>query len=99
MFETRSVIGCFAMCKSMDGPRIENSDKNLLSAMAHKVAKVIQNSYDPVTGLAKQSKFWLQLEQSLTSLGAQDTHSLLHFNIKAATGCTGSRNRYRLSPG
>ncbi len=72
------IIGGFAMCKSLEDPRISNSDKNLVGAMAHRVSKVIQYAYDNVTGLPTQNKFMSQFERSVDSSEPGTTHSVLY---------------------
>jgi diguanylate cyclase (GGDEF)-like protein len=59
-----------------------NSDKNLLSVMARKVAKIIQSSYDPLTGLLNRHSFGYFVDASIerARTGAEST-CLLHVNI------------------
>ena len=54
-----------------------NSDKNLLSVMARKVAKILHANFDPLTGLKNQAVFDHVLEQALQTATRQGHHHCL----------------------
>ena len=59
-----------------------NSDKNLLSVMARKAAKVLNAHYDALTGLNNQQAFKRMLDAALeTATGQGLTHCLLNIDL------------------
>lgn len=59
-----------------------NSDKNLLAVMARKAAKIIQGSYDGLTGLLNRASFDNQVQNALaTQRSRGGYHCLLHLNV------------------
>ena len=80
--DREEIIGGLALCRATDGARIVNSDKNLLTALTRRIGKVIQVSFDPLTGLPRRQKFERMMERAITGLMTQrEQHSLLHINI------------------
>jgi len=59
-----------------------NSDKNLLTVMSRKAAKIIQGSYDGLTGLLNRASFEHLLNNALFGLRSSGgQHCLLHLNV------------------
>ncbi len=80
--DREEIIGGLALIRRAEGQRIANSDKNLLIALSRRISKVIQVSYDPLTGLPRRMKFERSLERAVAGLkNSRERHSLLHINI------------------
>ena len=57
-----AVCGVLLMVNPVAAPDISNSDRNLLGSVAEKAAKIVQTSYDSLTGLLGRSEFEYRLE-------------------------------------
>ncbi len=80
--DREEIIGGLALCRLVDGARIVNSDKNLLTALSRRIGKVIQVSFDPLTGLPRRMKFERMLDRAISGLMTnREQHCLLHVNI------------------
>ncbi len=76
------VDGVLFMVNESSRPDFTNSDKNLLAVMARNVTKIVQGSYDDLTGLVNRRSFEHLVERSLASIQqTEDTHALLHLNV------------------
>ncbi len=64
---TNDSSGVLLIARSYAQPSFSNNDKNLLDVMARKVSKIVQTSYDSLTGLMKRSGFDYQLSRALQS--------------------------------
>ena len=76
------VVGVLAIFNHLRMPDFNNSHRNLIEVMAKKAAKIIQASYDALTGLINIHGFEWHIEQALEnsrSSGVQ--HSLLVIGI------------------
>jgi len=74
--------GVLVIANFLSANPFSNSDKNLLTVMSRKAAKIIQGSYDGLTGLLNRSSFEHLVNtahEELRSAGGQ--HCLLHINI------------------
>jgi diguanylate cyclase (GGDEF)-like protein len=70
------------MVNDLSSPDFTNSDKNILSVMSKKTAKIIQGSYDGLTGLLNRCSFEHILESSLADLrNTISEHCILHVNV------------------
>ena len=77
-----SVTGLLVIVNEYSHGDFTNSDKNLLAVMARKAGKIIQASYDALTGLVKQGGFEFYLETAIAEArGTQKQHCVLHVNI------------------
>ena len=77
-----SVTGLLVIVNEYSHSDFTNSDKNLLAVMARKAGKIIQASYDSLTGLVKQGGFEYFLETAIADArGTQKQHCVLHVNI------------------
>ena len=77
-----SVTGLLVIVNEYSHADFTNSDKNLLAVMARKAGKIIQASYDSLTGLVKQGGFEFFLETAIAEArGTQKQHCVLHVNI------------------
>ena len=76
------VDGILLMVNSLAAANFANSDKNLLAVMSKKAAKIIQGSYDGLTGLLNRASFEHMLESELKGMRhRQAQHCILHVNI------------------
>ncbi|MBT8444611.1 MAG: EAL domain-containing protein, partial [Gammaproteobacteria bacterium] len=76
------VDGVLVIANFLSSKPFSNSDKNLITVMARKAAKIIQGSYDGITGLLNRVSFEHLVGHSLDDIrtnGGQ--HCLLHINI------------------
>jgi len=74
--------GVLAIANFLSSKPFSNSDKNLITVMARKVAKIVQGSYDGLTGLLNRVSFEHLVSNALAGIrksGGQ--HCLLHINI------------------
>ncbi|MFW2405993.1 MAG: putative bifunctional diguanylate cyclase/phosphodiesterase [Gammaproteobacteria bacterium] len=74
--------GVLVIANFLSADPFSNSDKNLLTVMSRKAAKIIQGSYDGLTGLLNRTSFEHLVTfalEGLRSSGGQ--HCLLHINI------------------
>ena len=83
IMDSRSgVDGVLFMVNELSRPNFTNSDKNLLAVMAKKVTKIVQGSYDDLTGLMNRNSFEHLMERNLAAIQqTETTHSLLHLNV------------------
>jgi len=59
-----------------------NGDKNLLSVMARKAAKIVQVNYDSLTGLINREGFEYFVDKALQDTRFKETqHSVVHLNV------------------
>ncbi len=77
------VIGILALLDDAEHARFSNSDKNLLSVMARKAVKIVQVSYDALTGLVNHEGFEYFAAQQLQEAQQQQSseHAVLHIDI------------------
>ncbi len=75
-----NVCGMITLVNHSDSRKFSNSDKNLLTVMSRKVTKILQTSYDPLTGLIRRNGFEVFLDRAMRN-ARHDKHSVLHFNI------------------
>ncbi len=76
------VIGVLAIFNHLRMPDFSNSHRNLVEVMAKKTAKIIQASYDSLTGLINLHGFEWHVEQALQSTWATGAnHCLLDIGI------------------
>jgi diguanylate cyclase (GGDEF)-like protein len=76
------IIGGLALCRRKDRPRLVNSDKNLLLTLSTRISKLIQGSFDSLTGLPRRSSFELRLGRAIVDLeSSRGQHALIHLNV------------------
>ena len=76
------IIGGLALCRVKERPRLVNSDKNLLLTLSTRVSKLIQGSFDSLTGLPRRSSFELRLNRAIQELGSgRGQHALIQLNV------------------
>lgn len=91
------IIGSLALCRSLERPRLVNSDKNLLAALSERLAKIIQFAFDNLTGLPKRARFERLLERAIGRLeSGQNKHALLYLNVD---GLGGINDQYGMRAG
>ena len=74
--------GILLIANPLTAKSFSNSDKNLLSVMSRKVAKIVQGSYDGLTGLLNRASFEHLINNELESVRhGGGAHCLLHLNI------------------
>lgn len=74
--------GVLLIANLLSGKPFSNSDKNLLAVMSRKAAKIIQGSYDGLTGLLNRASFENLVQSSLATLRSRGgDHCLLHINV------------------
>jgi diguanylate cyclase (GGDEF)-like protein len=77
-----NVDGILVMINDLSAVDFTNSDKNLLSVMAKKAAKIIQGSYDGLTGLLNRRSFEHLIESCLSDLHDESSEQcILHVNV------------------
>ena len=82
MFEGDAVGGVLIIVNQGHRPDFKNSDRNLLTVVAKKAAKIVQASYDLLTGLMRRNGFEYCLDKTLRSLQRNDTECcVLHLNV------------------
>lgn len=72
-----SVVGVLAVVNNSDALDFSNNDRNLLEVMAKKTAKIVQASYDMLTGLINTHGFEWCIEQALLSARSSCKHHCL----------------------
>jgi len=76
------IIGGLALCRANERPRLVNSDKNLLLTVSTRVSKLIQGSFDSLTGLPRRSSFEIRLNRVIQELeSSRGQHALIHLNV------------------
>jgi len=76
------VDGMLMMVNPFGSPPFSNSDRNLVSVMAKKAAKIVQGSYDGLTGLLNRASFDHLLDSELAVARKRaGEHSVLHINL------------------
>ena len=74
--------GVLLIANLLSARSFSNSDKNLLAVMSRKAAKIIQGSYDGLTGLLNRASFENLVQGSLATLRSRGGyHCLLHINV------------------
>ncbi|MGI9341412.1 MAG: putative bifunctional diguanylate cyclase/phosphodiesterase [Gammaproteobacteria bacterium] len=74
--------GVLVIANFLSSKPFSNSDKNLLTVMSRKAAKIIQGSYDGLTGLLNRVSFEHLVSNSLAAIEhAGGQHCLLHLNV------------------
>lgn len=58
-------VGVLVVAKPYSSPDFTNSDRNLLEVMARKAAKIVQSSFDELTGLVGRAGFEQCIEEAL----------------------------------
>lgn len=82
VFEGDSVGGILTTVNHEHRPEFRNSDRNLLTVVAKKAAKIVQASYDPLTGLMRRNGFEYCLEKTLLKARRNETECcVLHLNV------------------
>ncbi|MCU7935391.1 MAG: EAL domain-containing protein [Candidatus Thiodiazotropha sp. (ex Dulcina madagascariensis)] len=76
------VIGMLIIINNNWKADFSNSDRNLLRVMSKKVSKVIQTTYDDLTGLINKHSFEYNLKDALSQAHAQGfIHALLNIDL------------------
>ena len=76
------VSGLLAIANPAHRPDFNNGDRNLLSVMAGKAAKIVQSNYDSLTGLMTRDGFEHALFAALSSNRARAADAcIMHVNI------------------
>ena len=76
------VGGVIAIANHSSAPDFSNSDKNLLTVMSRKAAKIVQVNYDQLTGLMSREGFEFFLGQALEDSRLRgSTHCVLYMNV------------------
>lgn len=74
--------GVLLIANLLSAKPFSNSDKNLLAVMSRKAAKIIQGSYDGLTGLLNRASFENLVQSSLATLRSRGgCYCLLHLNV------------------
>jgi diguanylate cyclase (GGDEF)-like protein len=74
--------GLLAIVNPLSRPKYSNSDRNLVEVMARKATKILQVSYDTLTGLLNREGLEFHTEQALQESRSRDvTHCVLHIDI------------------
>lgn len=77
-----NVEGILAQLGRVSQERFRKNDRRFMSHIARKVAYVIEQSFDAMTGLMNRSGFETQLRESFISLKTEsDTHQLIYFDL------------------
>lgn len=63
------ICGCLVVAKSANNRNFTNSDRNLIHVVARKASKIIQASYDKLTGLLTRSSFESIVDEILSNSG------------------------------
>ena len=64
---TSNASGLLLIARTYAQPSFTNNDKNLLDVMSRKASKIVQASYDSLTGLMKRSGFDYQVARAVQS--------------------------------
>jgi diguanylate cyclase (GGDEF)-like protein len=76
------IDGVLLIANSLAHPKFSNSDRNLLQVMAKKAAKIVQGSWDGLTGLVNRRSFEHAIEVALArSRRIKTQHVVLHINL------------------
>jgi len=76
------IDGVLVIATSLAKPEFSNSDRNLLLVMAKKAAKIVQGSWDGLTGLLNRRSFEHAIEAALAGVQqSRAQHVLLHINL------------------
>ena len=74
--------GVLLIANLLSAKPFSNSDKNLLAVMSRKAAKIVQGSYDGLTGLLNRASFENLVQSSLATLRSRGGyHCVLHLNV------------------
>lgn len=74
--------GVLAIVNPFSRLKFSNSDRNLVEVMARKATKILQVSYDTLTGLLNREGLEFHTEQALQEARSNDlTHCILHIDI------------------
>lgn len=74
--------GVIALMARVSGELFNDDNLRFMSHVMHKAETVIQESFDPHTGLMNRSSFEAQLKDSASKLGNEtDTHCVLYLDI------------------
>ena len=74
--------GMLAQLGRIDGQPFRASHSRFMSHILRKVAYVIEQSFDAMTGLMNRSGFEAQLEEAVKSLdGQEDAHQIIYFDL------------------
>src|SRR5690606_22311410 len=77
-----NVEGMLAQLGRIDRTPFRRSDSRFMSHIVRKVAYVIEQSFDTMTGLMNRAGFEAQLEEAMKSLeGAEDAHQVIYFDL------------------
>ena len=74
--------GLLAIINHYSRANFSNGDKNLLTVMARKAAKIVQVNYDGLTGLMNREGFEYFVEKALQDTRFKETqHTVVHLNV------------------
>ena len=74
--------GFVAQLGRTNGESFDDSHKRFMSHIVRKIEYVIEQSFDPMTGLMNRSGFEAQIHESMKSLnGEKDAHQLIYFDL------------------
>ncbi len=74
--------GVLVIANPLSARHFANSDKNLLSVMSRKAAKIVQGSYDGLTGMLNRASFEHLVNTELRNLrDVGGHHCLIHINV------------------
>ena len=74
--------GLIAIVNHYNRSNFSNGDKNLLSVMARKAAKIVQVNYDGLTGLMNREGFEFFVDKALQDTRFKEIqHTVIHLNI------------------
>jgi diguanylate cyclase (GGDEF)-like protein len=77
-----NVEGVLAQLGRVSGRPFTDTHKRFMSHIVRKVEYVIEQSFDPMTGLMNRSGFEAQLQESMKSLDQRDdVHQLIYFDV------------------
>ncbi len=79
--EDNRACGVIALLKGAEKSDFTNSQRNLLGVLEHKVAKIIQQSYDKLTSLLNWASFQHILEAELGACSVQEENCLLMLDV------------------
>ena len=74
--------GMVAQLGRTNGRPFDDSHKRFMSHIVRKIEYVIEQSFDPMTGLMNRSGFEAQIHESMKALdGDKDAHQLIYFDL------------------
>jgi diguanylate cyclase (GGDEF)-like protein len=77
-----NLVGVLAQLGRVSGKPFTDTHKRFMSHIVRKVEYVIEQSFDPMTGLMNRSGFEAQLQESMKSLSHRDDqHQLIYFDV------------------